>query len=521
MIRPYTGYDSMPKSLLAPVSSLLIVLALVALAAPGLAGAAGASPATARPGERVNFTAEGFIPRERIDFWVTGPDGISRPRFPAVEADASGAVAWSWDVPADAPGGQWTAVARGVRSDRQVPVGFTVVAAQAPAREVVATPPAAAAPATFRFTVGGLTPGESFGPWVRGPDGRDRDIGAPGSFISVQVAADGRLSWEWAAPAGSPPGQWRALARGATSGTVVEVPFSITGEAPPAPERRVEPVAGAPGTTFSFAVGGFQPGEAGGSWLNAPDGRRLDATPYLKVGGDGVARWSWTAPAGAQAGRWQGVTRGEESRREVVIDFTVTGSNPAPAPPPSADGGVEPASGPPRSTFRFTVSGFARDERELSYWFTDAKGAPVRADEKIEVDADGRASWTWQAPRLAEPGTWVMTARGKYSGREVRVPFTIVVPTPPAATVSPAAGNAATSFSFRATGFNVIERLDTWVERPDGTAIEGTFGVRADGEGVATWSWKAPAGSAPGVYTMIARGRDSDLTFRTPFTITP
>ncbi len=513
----------MSNSLMARVSSLLIVFTLLAFAAvPQAAGAAtGVSPATVRPGERVNFSADGFVPRERVDFWVTGPDGISRPRFPALAADAAGAVVWSWDVPADAPGGQWTAVSRGVRSNRQVPLGFTVAgASSAPAREVVVTPAAAGPGATFRFTVGSLTPGEGFGPWVRGPDGRDRDIGASGSFVRVVVGPDGRLSWEWTAPADVAPGQWRSLARGETSGTVVEVPFTITGQGPPAPERRAEPAVGGPGTTFSFAVGGFQPGEVGGSWLNTPSGARIDGTPYLKVDGAGVARWTWTAPANAQAGRWQAVTRGEESRREVVLDITVTGGNPAPTPAPGASGSVAPASGPPQSTFRFTLSGFARDERELSYWFTDAKGAPVRADEKIEVDADGRASWEWTAPRLAEPGQWVMTARGKYSGREVRVPFTIVVPNPPAATVNPVAGPLSTSFAFRATGLNVIERVDTWVERPDGKAIEGATGVRADGAGVAVWSWKAPADTPPGVYTMIARGRDTDLLFRITFTIT-
>lgn len=509
---------------LTPARTSLLLLALLALAiaAPQAAGAAAsASPATVRPGERVNFSADGFRPGERVDFWVTGPDGISRPRFPALEASSAGAVVWSYDVPADAPGGQWTAVARGVRSNLQVPVGFTVVAAQAaPGREAVAEPPSGPSGTTFSFTVGGLTPGEGFGPWVRGPDGRDRDIGPAGSFVRAVVGADGRLSWSWTAPANSLPGQWRAIARGELSGTVVEVPFTVTGQGPPAPERRVEPVVGGPGTTFSFVVGGFQPGEVGGSWLNTPSGARIDGTPYLKVGGDGVARWSWTAPANAQAGRWQAVTRGETSRQEVVLDLTVTGTNPGPTPTPSADGSVTPAAGPPQSTFRFTVSGFARDDRELAYWFTDAKGTPIRADEKVEVDADGKASWSWTAPRLAEPGQWTMTARGKYSGRELQVPFTIVVPNPPAATVNPAAGPAGSSFDFRATGLNVIERLDTWVEAPDGSIVAGTFGVRADGTGVAVWSWKAPADAAPGVWTMVARGRDTDLVFKVAFTVT-
>ena len=514
----------MPTKYLARVSSLLTLIALLALAvaAPrGAAAAAGVSPTTVRPGERINLSADGFIPGERIDFWVTGPDGLSRPRFPAVQADRAGAVVWSWDVPADAPAGQWTAVARGVRSNLQMPVGFTVVGPAALSREVSATPAAAGPGTTFRFTVSGLTAGEPYAPWVRGPDGRDRDIGPDGAFTRVTVGADGRLSWEWTAPADAIPGQWRALARGEASFIIVEVPFTITGQGPPAPERRVEPTVGAPGTTFSVVVGGLEPDEVVGSWLNTPSGTRVDATPYLKADGAGVARWTWTAPANAQAGRWQAVTRGDSSRIEVVLDLTVTGANPAPAAAPSLNGAVSPASGPPQSTFTFTVSGFPRNEKELSYWFADAKSAPVRADQKIKVNGDGVATWTWKAPRLAEPGTWTMTARGKYSGREITVPFTIVVPNPPAGTVNPPAGPAGTSFSFRATGLNVIERVDTWVERPDGSITEGTFKVRANGDGVATWTWAPPAGAPTGTWTMVAKGQDTDLIYRITFMVTP
>jgi hypothetical protein len=114
-----------------------------------------------------------------------------------------------------------------------------------------------------------------------------------------------------------------------------------------------------------------------------------------------------------------------------------------------------------------------------------------------------------------------MTARGRNSRREVTVNFTIEVPNPPAARVDPPAAPAGSNFAFRASGFNVIERVDTWVERPDGVNIAGTFDVRANGEGVATWNWRAPADAAPGNWTMIVRGRDTDLLFRIPFMLTP
>ena len=501
--------------------SLLLILMLLALAVPNLASATNdVNPTSVRPGERVNFSADGFTPRERVDFWVTDPASKSYPRFPAVVADSQGAVLWSWDVPADAAGGTWTGVSRGVRSEHQVSANFTVVAPQTPVREVSVTPPNGPAGTVFHFTVAGLTPGEGFGPWVRGPDGRDRDIGRSGSFIRVEVGADGRLAWDWTAPAAIPVGAWRSLAKGETSGIIVEVSFTITGEGPPAPELRVEPVVGAPGTTFSFVVGGFQPGEVGGSWFNTPSGDRVDGTPYLKVNGAGVAYWTWTAPKDAQAGRWQAVTRGEKSRREVVLDLTISGSYLAPIPVPGPVGSVVPATGLPESKFYFTVTGFEQGERELAYWFTDGKGNPVRAFEKVGVDSAGHATWVWTTPRLAEAGAWIMIARGKYTGREVQVPFTVVVPDPPTATVNPLSGPAGTSFNFRATGLNVIERLDTWVERPDGKVVIGTYGARANGQGIAVWTWTAPADAIPGTWIMVIKGRDTNLIFRVSFTLT-
>ncbi len=504
-----------------PGSLLVGLILLSLLALPGaVRAAATVSPETVHPGERVNLSADGFNPGERIDFWVTGPDGLSRPRFPAVPADANGAVAWSYDLPLDAPAGRWTAVARGVRSNLQMAVGFTVIGLATPVRQVTAEPAAAAPGTTFHFTVTALTPDERFGPWLRGPDGRDRDFGEPGSFVRITVDAEGVLRWSWTAPADALAGDWLALARSDQSGALVQVPFRITGSGPTPPERRVEPVVGAPGTRFNVVVGGLIPGEEAGSWLNTPSGTQVDATSYLKADAAGVVRWSWVAPVGAEAGRWQVVTRGLDSRIMVVLDLTVTGANAAPTPVPSPLAQVSPASGQPQSTFFFSVSGFSTKEREISYWFVDAEGKPIRTDEKIEVTSEGTASWRWKAPRLAAPGVWTMTARGTRSGLEVSLPFTILVPDPPTSSVTPGAGPAGTRFSFRATGLNVIERMDTWVERPDGSITAGTFGVRADGDGVAVWTWLAPADAVSGTWIMVAEGRDTDLIFRIPFRIT-
>ncbi|MBP1467030.1 hypothetical protein EYB53_015050 [Candidatus Chloroploca sp. M-50] len=473
---------------------------------------------TVAPGERIHFYADGFNPGERVDFWVTGPDGRSRPRFPAVFADDDGAVLWSWDVPTDAPGGRWTAVARGIRSNRQVPTDFIVVAPEAPTQVASVAPEAGAPGTTFRFAVTGLTPGDRFAPWVRGPDGRDRNIGPDSESLRVEVDREGRLAWTWTAPEGTLPGAWRSLARAERGGTVLEVPFTVTGQAPPAPVRQVQPVVGAPGTRFEVTVGGLTPGEVAGSWLNTPSGARVDGTPYMIVARDGTVQWTWTAPANAQAGRWQAITRGADSRIEVVLDLTITGANPEPAPRPDGDGSVTPASGKPFDTFTFTARGFNPNE-QIAYWPTDPTGSSVPVLEKLRADHNGQVTWTWQTPRLVTTGTWIMTARGMTSRREVQIPFTIEAPYVPFATVTPDIGPPGTTFQFKAVGFNVHERLDTWVERPDGVVLHGTRDVKAIGDNSASWEWRAPDDAPEGTYIMVAVGRETDLTFRIEFRV--
>jgi hypothetical protein len=282
----------------------------------------------------------------------------------------------------------------------------------------------------------------------------------------------------------------------------------------------VTPPSGAPGSTFTVNVSGLNPGEEAGSWLTRPDGRAIDATPYLKADGEGRVSWSWTSPAGAQAGVWQAVTRGEDSRAEVVASFIVTGDNPAPVAPPSpARGSVSPASGGPGTLFTFSLEGFRRTEK-VAYWPTQPDGTvETTRREPISTDGDGRATLVWQAPDQAQNGSWVMTFEGLTSGRVLQVGFAIAANPAAQATVSPASGGPGTTFSFQAGGFNVIERIDTWLERPDGTAQIGPVEVRADGNGLAAWTWTAPADAPGGAWTMVARGQDSDRLYRIGFSI--
>jgi hypothetical protein len=265
---------------------------------------------------------------------------------------------------------------------------------------------------------------------------------------------------------------------------------------------------------------GFTPGEQVGSWLVSPGGQSLDATAYMIADGKGAVTWRWTSPASAQTGAWQAVTHGRDSRVEVVLPFTVSGSNPAPITPQTAAGSVSPSSGAPDSSFTFTLTGFRRTE-QVYYWPTQPDGTvETTRREPIKTDGDGRAVLAWKAPERAQNGTWTMTFRGQHSNSEVRVTFSIAATATAQASVSPPSGAPGTTFTFQADGFNVIERLDTWLEQPDGARILGPKDARADGAGHVEWTWTAPADALGGAWTMVAQGQDTGRVERIGFTIT-
>lgn len=93
----------------------------------------------------------------------------------------------------------------------------------------------------------------------------------------------------------------------------------------------------------------------------------------------------------------------------------------------------------------------------------------------------------------------------------------------PAATVNPPAGPAGTRFSFLADGFRGNEKLDLWLNAPDGRVIA----TRPDAEaqrsaarnGRVAWSWTAPSDAQPGVWSLVARGQRSGYEVVGIFTV--
>lgn len=499
----------------------LLLLALVGLGStPSIAAASAsgsADPTTTAPGARVHFTAAEFTPGERIDLWVSGPGGLTRTRYPAVYADANGSAVWSWDVAAGDPAGAWTMSARGVTSGVVLAIPFAVSGEGSATSSLMVTPASGEPGAVFNFHAAGLTPGAAAGVWLITPSGTSQDL-VPGVDPGLVADASGVLNWSWTAPATAAGGAWQMVVRDGATGVEQTVAFTIVASQP-ALVRSVAPASGAPGTTFIVTVGGFTPGEQVGSWLAAPDGTSVDATPYLTADGQGKVTWRWASPAGAQAGAWRAVTKGATSGVEVQLAFTVTGGNAATSTTQTAQATVDPTSATPGATLTFTLDGFAKTE-QVAYWPTRPDGTVDTARRTpVSADGAGHATLSWQIPADAQAGSWTMTFEGLTSDQVVTVRFVVDSVQQRTARVSPTSGAPGTSFSFTAAGFNVIERLDTWLERPDGSLVAGPTGVRANGDGVAAWTWTAPSDALGGVWIMVAEGQDSGVTYRLPLTV--
>lgn len=156
-------------------------------------------------------------------------------------------------------------------------------------------------------------------------------------------------------------------------------------------------------------------------------------------------------------------------------------------------------------------SGFEPDS-EVIRWVSppgNARSIPFSGD--IVTDENGIAAWHYTVPEDAQPGQWAIMARPKRAPANTRATaatFRVTgVRTTVAATasVSPTVGKAQTRFAFTAPGFRVNQRIYAWANGPNDENIDLQLNIRADQQGVATWTWTAPADSAPGRWRMVIR----------------
>jgi len=189
---------------------------------------------------------------------------------------------------------------------------------------------------------------------------------------------------------------------------------------------------------------------------------------------------------------------------------------------------VQPAAGPPGTTFLFFASGFAPNER-VGIWLNapDGRIVPASAPELRHTNAYGDAAWTWTAPDDAIDGAWQMVIYGIQSTLTQVIPFTIG-PAAPAGTdqpsgVAPANGVPGTLFRFYATGFEFREPISVAVRGPSGELNDPIVSTpRAAGpEGRIDGSWTSPQDATPGAWQIVVRGTNSRVERVIAITIDP
>jgi hypothetical protein len=194
------------------------------------------TPPDGYPGTEFHFTANGFISREQVSFWVNDPMGrvFSAPDY-SVRATREGAIAWNWLAPTDAMSGTWAMVAEGVQSQVQRVVqfaiqegttvdpetGFTTI--PDPSRQGV-EPAVGAGGTQFHFFAGNFRQREWVSFWVNDPAGR---IYGDESY-RVRANGQGFADWLWVSSRTDLPGTWTMVAVGQESQVVQVIPFEIT-----------------------------------------------------------------------------------------------------------------------------------------------------------------------------------------------------------------------------------------------------------------------------------------------------
>ncbi len=517
--------------------TLLLVLVLLATAVVPLpavqaqAETGTATPPVGGPGTSFTFQASGFGSSEPVGVWLIQPDGNTR-MVEGLEnrqfSDPEGNVEWNWTAPEFVPNGQWYAMARGDVTRYEVRIPFRVDSnlGNAPPSSWQVTPTSGPPGTTFEFVGRSpeFIPGEQVGSWFIDPFGNPYNVEQ-----GMSVDPNGQIYRLWKAPEGITGGEWIFRAVGIASGYNIDMRFTIEAPViPPEPEvpqeLTVEPTSGPPGTTFTFTVTGFAGGELVNNWLVRPDGTSFDAGSYIKADGQGVLTWQWTAPPDTPGGEWQWRFRGVQRGERLSIPFFVESAIPVPDETDRLPGTVTPASGPPDTPFFFEAQGFVGGEFAF-HWLEDPEGNPVDTEgSEIRANADGTLSWRWDAPYDAMSGQWTMIAKGKVSTLRTQIPF-IVEPLfeEQPSGVTPRSGPPTTRFEFFALNFNSGERLDIWLQDPQGIVPDDPAyliqGRTANRRGRARWSWVAPEEALEGQWTMHIQGRDSRLQYTIPFAI--
>jgi hypothetical protein len=469
-------------------------------------------PTQGTPGTRFDFSYDGWPKGDVVDLWVLAP-GMEEPYdLDRIYGD-DGTTHWHWVAPDDVWSGTWVMGARGYYSEMQVLIPFTIVdGAPPPAAPTTGASSTSAVPGeTLSFTATGYEPGEEMSFWVNAP-GSARPMFSNGED-ELYADADGIVTWQWTVPSTARLGQWLMVIWGEDTNLEQHIPFSVVraGSAE-AVTAQVEPESGLPGTSFLFTDTGFKPEEPLAYWATSPEGVAYSSDQGFWASMEGEIAVEWASPPDAMGGIWRMTIRGQNSLKEIEVEFTIDGAAVPPAGPPQ---GVAPEMGTPGTTFSFFASGFYRSE-ETGWWATAPDGTVYEGGVNVQASKEGRLEWQWTAPADAMPGNWTMAAQGRQSNHQPIISFEIQLDGPDVASpaapnrVIPESGPPGTTFTFEAQ-VEPGEQLGFWATAPDGrTTYPGEQEINADDNGFVTWTWTAPADAPPGMWMMTVQSSPSD-----------
>ncbi|MBC8075469.1 MAG: hypothetical protein H7Y32_05285 [Chloroflexales bacterium] len=297
----------------------------------------------------------------------------------------------------------------------------------------------------------------------------------------------------------------------------------------------VTPPSGPPGTTFSFAAYGFEPGEPVGIWLTAPNQATFGADLQADADASGSIA---NAEIGIKTDRefdegvWSFNAQGVRSNRQAIGYFLISSStsaapgNPANLGTPihdqlPAQGAalIIPVAGPGGTPFIFQGAGFRAGE-SVSVWISDAaqNSTPLPADQVIqegsivlaEFSSAGLADGVYTIVAQGDESDAVAAANFKLTNEFVAPPGT---PRPPSVngSVTPAEGGGNTVFQLRGQGFQPGETLQYWSTAPDGTYVLYPDQIQADSQGRIGYNppldLYGTGETLPGVYGFHFRGK--------------
>jgi len=304
----------------------------------------------------------------------------------------------------------------------------------------------------------------------------------------------------------------------------------------------VDPRIGPPGTTFRFEAFGFNPGEAVGVWVTAPDQSTFDSgfqATADNIGSIAHENIKIKTKANFRPGVWAFNAQGVNSRKLAQAFFYVTpkGKDPVKSSPgdPSklallihdqlptqGNAFVVPLAAPAGIPFVLLASGYTQNETVKS-WITKPDGkSQALAASAVSFNSEGVVQVQVASAGLAE-GLYIVAAKGVSSGLTSSATFKVTsdyVAGPGTARpqnsngqVTPVEGRKGTVFQIRGQGLQQNEQLEFWITEPNGSYTLVPQNALADREGRVGYEPPLDLVSTgqfqPGVYGIHFRGKSS------------